>query len=96
METKISGSLVFLVIAKLMWQCAKMMCSGINNLCPTYDLHQIFFSLNDADLSLENYYTKFCSVCKELDLAEPVSVDISVIYMQRDSMHIARFLVLMF
>ncbi|GFY99476.1 tetratricopeptide repeat (TPR)-like superfamily protein [Actinidia rufa] len=34
----------------------------------------------------------FCSVCEELDLAEPVSADISILQKQRESMRVACFL----
>ena len=92
MEPKISGSLVFLVNAKGVWNGAKEMYSRLDNLNRIYELHQTFFSLTLDDTSLEDYYALFCSVCQELDLAEPVSTDISVMQKQRESMRVAHFL----
>ena len=65
---------------------------GIYNLSCTYELHQTFFSLAFNGTSLEDYYAKFHRVCEELDLAEPVSTDISVMQKHRESMCVARFL----
>lgn len=40
MEPQISGPLMFLPTAKLVWRQAQEMFSGVNNLRRTYDLHQ--------------------------------------------------------
>ena len=40
-------------------------------------------------MSLEDYYAKFRVVCQELDLAEPVSTDISEMQKQHESMRVA-------
>ena len=45
MESKISCSLVFLPIAKLVWEQAKELYFGVNNLNWIYDFHQNYFSL---------------------------------------------------
>ena len=53
MEFKISCSLVFLPTTKLVWEQAKKLYSGVNNLKQIYDFHQNYFSLSLSDLSLE-------------------------------------------
>ena len=58
MEPKISCSLVFLPTSKLVWEQAKKLYSGVNNLKRIYDLHQNYFSLSLSDMSLEEYYNK--------------------------------------
>ena len=92
MELKISGSLVFLTIAKGVLDEANEMYLKLDNLRRTYELHQTFFSLTIDDASLEDYYVRFRSVCEELDLAKLVSTDISVMQKQPESMHVACFL----
>ena len=92
MEPKISGSLVFLVTAKGVWDGANEMFSGLDNLHHTYELHHKFFYLTLDDMSLEDYYARFRSVCQKLDLADPVSTGISVMQKQRESMRVAHFL----
>ena len=52
-ESKISCSLVFLPTIKLVWEQAKELYSGVNNLKQIYDLHQNDFSLSLSDMSLE-------------------------------------------
>ena len=91
-EAQISESLVFLTTAKGVWDGAKEMYSRLNNLHRIYELHKTFFSLTLDYTSLEDYYARFHSVCQELDLAEPVSIDISVMQKQRESMRVAHFL----
>ncbi|GFZ18600.1 hypothetical protein Acr_27g0003390 [Actinidia rufa] len=92
MEPKISGCLVFLNSAKRVWDGAKDKYSRLDNLRRTYELHQTFISLTLEDMSLEDYYARFRSVCDELDLAKPFLIDISVMQKQRESMCIACFL----
>ena len=65
---------------------AKEMYSGLDNLHRTYKLHQTFFSLTLDDTSIEDYYARFRNVCQELDLAELVSTNISVMQKQHKSM----------
>ena len=62
------------------------------NLKRIYDLHQNYFSLSLSDLSLEDYYNKFKSVCEELNIYKLISLDVKTFKKQRDSMHVARFL----
>ena len=50
MESKISCSLVFLPIAKLVWEQARELYSSVNNLKRIYDLHQNYFSLSLSDV----------------------------------------------
>ena len=71
---------------------AKEMYAGLDNLRRTYELHQTFFSLILDDMTLEDYYTRFCSVFEEFDLVDPVSIDISLLQKQHESMCVARFL----
>ena len=92
MESKISCSLVFLPTAKLVWEQAKELSSGVNNLKRIYDLHQNYFSLSLSDFSLEDYYNKFKSVCEELNIYQLISLDVKTLKKQRDSMHVAHFL----
>ena len=68
MESKINSSLVFLPTAKLVWEQAKELYSGVNNLKQIYDLHQNYFSLSLSDMSLEDYYNKFRGVWEELNI----------------------------
>ena len=63
MEPKISCSLVFLPTSKLVWEQAKELYSGVNNLKRIDVLHQNYFSLSLSDMSLEDYYNKFKGVC---------------------------------
>ena len=58
MEPKISCSLAFLPTSKLVWEQAKKLYSGVNNLKRIYDLHQNYFSLSLSDMPLEEYYNK--------------------------------------
>ena len=92
MESKINCSLVFLPTAKLDWEQAKELYSGVNNLKRIYDLHQNYLSLSLGDMSLEDYYNKFKGVCEELNIYQPISTDVKIMKKQRDSMHVARFL----
>ena len=92
MESKISCSLVFLPTTKLVWEQAKELYFGVNNLKQIYDLHQNYFSLSLSDMSLEDYYNKFKGVCEELNIYQPISSDVKIIKKQQDSMHVARFL----
>ena len=92
MESKINCSLVFLPTAKLDWEQAKELYSGVNNLKQIYDLHQNYFSLSLSDMPLEDYYNKFKSVCEELNIYQPISSDAKIMKKQRDSMHVAHFL----
>ena len=92
MESKISCSLVFLPTANLVWEQAKELSSGVNNLKRIYDLHQNYFSLSLSDFSLEDYYNKFKSVCEELNIYQLISLDVKTLKKQRDSMHVAHFL----
>ena len=91
-ESKISGSLVFLTTAKLLWEQAKELYSGVNNLKRVYDLHQNYFSLSLSDLSLEDYHNKFKGVCEELNIYQHISSNVKTMKKQRDSIHVARFL----
>ena len=75
MESKINCSLVFLPTAKLVWEQAKELYSGVNNLKRIYDLHQNYFSLSLGDMSLEDYYNKFKGVREELNIYQPISSD---------------------
>ena len=75
MESKISCNLVFLPTTKLVWEKAKELYSGVNNLKRIYD-HQNYFSLSLSDLSLEDYYNKFKSVCEELNIYQLISSDV--------------------
>ncbi|GFY89735.1 hypothetical protein Acr_06g0016750 [Actinidia rufa] len=72
--------------------CGNEMFSGLDNLHHTYELHQIFFYLTLDNMSLKDYYARFRSVCQKLDLANPVSTDISVMQKRHESMRVARFL----
>ena len=83
---------MFLPTAKLVWELAKELHSGVNNLKWIYDLHQNYFSLSLSNLSLNDYYNKFKGVCEELNIYKPISSDVKVMKKQRDSMHVARFL----
>ena len=76
MESKISSSLVFLPIAKLVWEQTKKLYSKVNNLKRIYDLHQNYFYLSLSDLSLEDYYNKFKGVCEELNIYQLISSDV--------------------
>ena len=91
MEPKINESLVFLVTAKGVWDGAKKMYARLDNLRRTYELHQTFLSLTLDDMSFEDYYARFHSVCQELDLAKLVLIDISVMQKLRESMHVDCF-----
>ena len=73
MESKINCSLVYLPTAKLIWEQAKELYSGVNNLKRIYDLHQAYFSLTLNDVSLEDYYNKFKGICEELNIYQPIS-----------------------
>ena len=92
MESKINCSLVFLSTGKLVWEQAKELYSGVNNLKLIYDLHQNYFSLSLGDMFLEDYYNKFKGVCEELNIYQPISSDVKIMKKQQDSMHVARFL----
>ena len=76
MESKINCSLVFLPIAKLVWEQAKELYSDVNNLKRIYDLHQNYLSLSLGDMSLEDYYNKFKGVCEELNIYQLISSDV--------------------
>ena len=91
-ESKISCSLVFLTTAKLLWEQAKELYSGVNNLKWIYDLHQNYFSLSLSELSLEDYHNKFKGVCEELNIYQHISSNVKTMKKQRDSIHVARFL----
>ena len=92
MESKISCSLVLLLIAKLVWEQAKELYFGVSNLKRIYDLHQSYFSLTLSDLSLEDYYNKFKSICEACNIYQPISFDIKTMKKQRDYMYVACFL----
>ena len=92
MESKISCSLVFLPTTKLVWEQAKELYSGVNNLKRIYDLHQNYLSLSLGDMSLEDYYNKFKGVCEELNIYQPIPSDVKIMKKQQDSMHVAHFL----
>ena len=77
-EPKISSSLIFLSTAKLVWQQAQELYSGVNNLRHIYDLYQNYFSIALNDLSLEDYHGKFKNIREELNLYQPISSDIKV------------------
>ncbi|GFS45070.1 hypothetical protein Acr_00g0093950 [Actinidia rufa] len=72
MEVKISKSLVFLTVAKGVWDGTKERYSRLDNLRRTYEFHKTLFSHTLKDISLEDYYARFGSVCQELDLNEPL------------------------
>ena len=72
MEPKINSSLVYLGTVKQVWTNIWEMFSGVGNLKRTYDLHHAFFSLSIDDMSLEDFYGKFRSICKEIDLRRSV------------------------
>ena len=91
-ESQISSSLVYLDTAKQVWDRAKEIFSGVDNLRCTHYLHQAFFFLSFDELSLEAFCGKFSSICKEIDLSEPISSEISEMMQQRKSMMVARFL----
>ena len=82
MESKICCSLVFLPTAKLVWEQAKELYSGVNNLIRIYDLHQNYFSLSLGDMSLEDYYNKFKDVREELNIYQPISSDVKIMKKQ--------------
>ena len=82
MESKISCSLVFLPIAKLVWEQAKELYFGANNLNWIYDLHHNYFSLSLSDLSLEDYHNKFKGVCEELNIYQPISSNVKTMKKQ--------------
>ncbi|GFZ00912.1 hypothetical protein Acr_14g0005470 [Actinidia rufa] len=92
MEPQISGPLMFLPTAKLVWRQAQEMFYGVNNLRRTYDLHQEFFSLSMGERTLETHYAKCCGVCEQIKIAQPISADIQVMERQRQSLFVARFL----
>ena len=73
MESKINCSLVYLPTAKLIWEQAKELYFGVNNLKRIYDLHQAYFSLTLNDVSLEDNYNKFKGICEELNIYQPIS-----------------------
>jgi len=89
MESKISCSLVFLSTAKLVWEQAMELYFGVNNLKRIYDLHQAYFSLTLSDLSLEDYYNKFKSICEERNIYQPISFDMKTMKKQRAYMYVA-------
>ncbi|GFZ05409.1 hypothetical protein Acr_17g0009810 [Actinidia rufa] len=45
----------------------------------SYDLHQAFFSISIDDMSLEEFYGKFCGICEEIDLSEPITANVATI-----------------
>lgn len=91
-EPSILTHVVYSDTTKGAWELLREMFSGVDNLRRTYDLHQSFFSLAMDGSSLEDFYGRFRAVCDELDMAEPVTADVTVMRRQRDSMRVARFL----
>ena len=55
-------------------------------------LHPTFFSISLDDMSLEDFYGKFCGICEEIDLSEPITTNVVAIKKYRESMPVACFL----
>ncbi|XP_058197539.1 uncharacterized protein LOC131313314 [Rhododendron vialii] len=92
MTEQVVSTLMFCDTAKEVWTQAKELYSGIDNLHRTYDLHRSFFDISQGADSFEDYYAKFRRICNELDICEPLSIDIQVMRRQRDRMRVTRFL----
>ena len=61
-------------------------------ICSTLMIFIRLSSLSFDDLSLEAFYGKFRSICEEIDLSEPISLDISEMMQQHKSMQVTRSL----
>lgn len=92
MEPKLLAHLSFVILLNKFGQRAKELYSGVNNLSRTFDLYQTYFSLSLGDSTLEDYYSKFSVVCEELNICQPLSIDIQVMRRQGDNLNAASFL----
>ena len=54
----------------------------------SYDLHQAFFSISLDDMSLKEFYSKFCGICETIDLSEPITANVATMKQQRESMRV--------
>ena len=75
MEPPISSSLGYFLTNKEVRDRAKEMFSGLGNLRYTYDFHRAFFSLSLDDMSQKAFHCKFHSICEEINLSAPHSLD---------------------
>lgn len=86
MESHISSTLVFLPTASCgvrLWRCILVLIISVAHMIY---MGQFFLSLGDR--SLEEYYAKFHGTYEELNICEPLSIDIQVMKTCRFSVSI--------
>ncbi|XP_059647309.1 uncharacterized protein LOC132293728 [Cornus florida] len=91
-EPQISSTLLYLDTAKEIWDRLQQLYSGTGNITRVYELCKQYFNLEQGNYSIEEYYSKVVGVWEELNLYQPITVDVRSMQQQRGDFNVVRFL----
>jgi len=71
LEEKISSSVMFLAIAKEMWDMPKVIYDNEKNLSRVFEIYERLFELKQRDRSVPEFYGKLKGLIDELEMHQP-------------------------
>ncbi|XP_077215857.1 uncharacterized protein LOC143850500 [Tasmannia lanceolata] len=84
------------LIRSLLWQSiwdhAALIYSGVDNLTRLSSTYFEWIRLHRGDASLSDHYSRFISLCQQLDTYMPLTTDLAVLTRQRDQFRAVHFL----
>ena len=92
MKEKISGSVVFLTIAKDMWDTLKVMYENEKNPSKVFKIYERLFELKKGDRSVPEFYGELKGLIDELEMYQPSVTDAATLRGYHQDLTVSNFL----
>ncbi|XP_042502356.1 uncharacterized protein LOC122079725 [Macadamia integrifolia] len=92
MEPYVAANVMLHSIAKGVWNDLKETYSQEKNMTRIYDIYEKLFQFRQSDKPLSEYYSTFRGMVEELNVFQPLTVDIDKLKAQRNEFFVAKFL----
>ncbi|KAG8373563.1 hypothetical protein BUALT_Bualt11G0037500 [Buddleja alternifolia] len=91
-EERISSSVVFLPTAKRIWDMLHELYGNEKNISRVFELYEQLFSLQQGDHSVTELYTTLHGILDELDIHQPLLLDLIKLHEYREGLAVAKFM----
>ncbi|XP_077247732.1 uncharacterized protein LOC143887535 [Tasmannia lanceolata] len=92
MDSQLAANVMYLDSSKEVWDQARILYSGADNITRMCDLLSDWFKFQRGDTSTIDHYNSYISLCQQLDTLMPFTVDPIVLAERQEKLRVVRYL----
>ena len=92
MEPNITSDVIFLTPTKKIWDMLNKTYGHEKNISHVFEIYEKFFSIQQGDRFVQEFYTLLCSLMDKLDTHQPIVTDARILKEYHDGLAVPKFL----